>query len=219
MTEINKNSESVSVVKDSSSKSSKEKAPVSSNSKGDNRKFNKRSFKRKSKKDSSDTPDMFERVIKINRVMKVCKGGKRLGFRAVAVVGDLNGKVGIGLGKSNEVPGAIKKAIERAKKSLQTVDVLNGTIAHKVYGRFGSAAVIINPAPEGTGIIAGGSTRSILEAAGVRNAVAKSKGSSNAINSARASLNGLSQLMNESIESERRGVTLRIRKYAESEAL
>ena len=89
---------------------------------------------------------------------------------------------------------------------MQTVDVLNGTIAHKVSGRFGSASVIINPAPEGTGIIAGGPTNSILEVAGVRNAVAKSQGSSNAINSARASLNGLSQLKNEALESERRGI-------------
>lgn len=177
--------------------------------------------KPRNKKDNNkaDGEEWFERVIKINRVMKACKGGKRLGFRALVVVGDLNGKVGIGLGKSSEVPGAIKKAMDRAKKNLVTVTVLQGTLAHSVKGRFGSAKVLVHPAPEGTGIIAGGAARIILEAAGIRNAVAKSLGSSNPINSARATLQGLLSLRNQETESKRRGVKLSIRKPVVAEAV
>ena len=176
--------------------------------------------KKSRRKDSSQKgEEWFERVIKINRVMKACKGGKRLGFRALVVVGDLNGKVGIGLGKSNEVPGAIKKAMERAKKNLVSVTILQGTLAHSVIGRFGASKVLVNPAPEGTGINAGGAARIILEAAGIRNAVAKSLGSSNPINSARATLQGLLTLRTEENESKRRGVKLSIRKPVVSQAL
>ena len=180
----------------------------------------KNAHKRSRKKDhKSNQEEWFERVIKINRVMKACKGGKRLGFRALVVVGDLKGQVGIGLGKSSEVPGAIKKAMERAKKNLVTVTTLEGTLAHRVNGRFGSSKVLVNPAPEGTGIIAGGAARIILEAAGVRNAVAKSIGSSNPINSARATLQGLLSLRSEVTESKRRGIKLSIRKPVVSEAV
>jgi len=188
--------------------------------KKENHKRSDRSNKRPRKKDGvGANEEWFERVIKISRVMKACKGGKRLGFRALVVVGDLNGKVGIGLGKSNEVPGAIKKAMERAKKNLVTVTVLKGTLAHAVNGRFGASKVLVHPAPEGTGIIAGGAARIILEAAGIRNAVAKSLGSSNPINSARATLQGLLSLRSEEAESKRRGIKLSIRKPVVAEAL
>jgi len=140
--------------------------------------------------DDHDT-EYVEKVIKINRVNKVVKGGKRLAFRAFVISGNKNGKVGYGLGKSKEVPIAIRKAVERSKRNATKVNIVSGTLAHSVEGKFGSSRVIINPAKPGTGVIAGGAVRVILEAAGFRNIVAKSFGSRNPFNVANATLNGL----------------------------
>jgi len=133
----------------------------------------------------------IEKVIRIDRVNKVVKGGKRLAFRAIVVTGDQNGSVGFGLGKSKEVPTAIRKAIERSKKNRKKVNIVEGTIPHPVVGKFGSSSVVLRPAKPGTGVIAGGPVRILLEALGIRNVVAKTNGSGNAINTLHATLNGL----------------------------
>ncbi|MEW6067801.1 MAG: 30S ribosomal protein S5 [Nitrospirota bacterium] len=138
--------------------------------------------------------NLKDKVVYINRVAKVVKGGRRFSFTALVAVGDGEGAVGIGKGKASEVPEAIRKAIEQAKKSLIKFPIKDGTIPHRVIGRFGSGTVVINPAAKGTGIIAGGAVRAILEVAGVYNIVAKSIRSHNPFNSIKATLNGLASL-------------------------
>ena len=138
--------------------------------------------------------NLKDKVVFINRVAKVVKGGRRFSFTALVVVGDGEGTVGIGKGKASEVPEAIKKAIEQAKKSLLKFPIKDKTIPHRVIGRFGSGMVVVNPAVKGTGIIAGGAVRALLEVAGVHNIVAKSIGSHNPFNSVKATLNGLISL-------------------------
>ncbi|OHE60839.1 MAG: 30S ribosomal protein S5 [Thermodesulfovibrio sp. RBG_19FT_COMBO_42_12] len=138
--------------------------------------------------------NLKDKVVFINRVAKVVKGGRRFSFTALVVVGDGEGTVGIGKGKASEVPEAIKKAIEQAKKSLIRFPIKDATIPHRVIGRFGSGMVVVNPAVKGTGIIAGGAVRALLEVAGVHNIVAKSIGSHNPFNSVKATLNGLISL-------------------------
>jgi small subunit ribosomal protein S5 len=138
--------------------------------------------------------NLKDKVVFINRVAKVVKGGRRFSFTALVVVGDGEGTVGIGKGKASDVPEAIKKAIEQAKKSLIRFPIKDATIPHRVIGRFGSGIVVVNPAVKGTGIIAGGAVRAILEVAGVHNVVAKSIGSHNPFNSVKATLNGLASL-------------------------
>jgi len=138
--------------------------------------------------------NLKEKVVYINRVAKVVKGGRRFSFTALVVVGDGEGTIGIGKGKASEVPEAIRKAIEQARKTLVKIPVKDGTIPHRVVGRFGSGTVVINPAVKGTGIIAGGAARALLEVAGVQNVVAKSIGSHNPFNTVKATLNGLISL-------------------------
>ncbi len=138
--------------------------------------------------------NLKDKVVFINRVAKVVKGGRRFSFTALVVVGDGEGTVGIGKGKASEVPEAIKKAIEQAKKSLIRFPIKDATIPHRVIGRFGSGIVVVNPAVKGTGIIAGGAVRALLEVAGVHNVVAKSIGSHNPFNSVKATLSGLTSL-------------------------
>lgn len=140
--------------------------------------------------------DLAERIVYINRVAKVVKGGRRFSFSVIVVVGDANGHVGIGLGKAREVPEAIRKAGESARKNMFKIPLFQGTFPHDVTGKFGAASVLLRPASEGTGVIAGGACRSVLEMAGVRNALTKAFGTTNPHNLVRATLDGLRALRN-----------------------
>jgi small subunit ribosomal protein S5 len=140
--------------------------------------------------------ELAERIVYINRVAKVVKGGRRFSFSVIVVVGDAQGHVGIGLGKAREVPEAIRKAGESARKNMFMIPLAGGTFPHEVIGKFGAAKVLLKPASDGTGIIAGGACRSVLEMAGVRNALTKSFGTTNPHNMVRATINGLRSMRN-----------------------
>src|SRR5436189_3200072 len=149
--------------------------------------------------------DIKDTVVSINRVTKVVKGGKNLSFSALVVVGDGHGVVGFGVGKAKEVPSAIKKGIEAAKKSLIRVPLAGTTIPHRVVGNFGAGSVLMKPAPDGTGIIAGGAVRAVVEAAGITNILTKSLGSANPHNVVRATFAGLGSLTDPSTLARMRG--------------
>lgn len=141
--------------------------------------------------------ELIERVVHISRVAKVVKGGKRFSFSAIVVVGDGNGKVGYGLGKAREVPQAITKATDHAKREMIRVPVVDETIPHEVLGRYGAGKVVMKPASRGTGVIAGGPVRAVVEAAGIHNILTKCLGTNNPHNVIKATLNGLGQLMSQ----------------------
>lgn len=157
-----------------------------------------------------DQPKEFvEKLIKLNRTAKVVKGGRRFSFSALTVVGDQKGRVGFGFGKANDVTEAIRKSIDKAKRNLVTVPIKNGTIPHDILGKYKSSSVLLKPACSGTGIIAGGPVRAVLEAAGATDVLAKSLGSNTSVNVVRATFDAVSKLMDARTIAKNRGKTLK----------
>lgn len=159
------------------------------------------------KADNDTINELEERVVFVNRSAKVVKGGKNFGFSALVVVGDKNGHIGVGFGKANEVADAIRKSSEQARKSLFAVPMRGTTLPHAVSAKFGSSKIMMRPASEGTGVIAGGAMRAVLELAGYRNVLAKSLGSANQVNVVRATIAGINQLRTKDQVLQKRDVT------------
>ena len=164
---------------------------------------------RKKSQSAEDRNDgLREKMVAVNRVTKVVKGGRILGFAALTVVGDSDSKIGMGKGKSKEVPVAVQKAMDEARRNLNKVSLKNGTVYHTVIGKHGATKVMIQPAPEGTGIIAGGAMRAVFEVAGVSNVVAKAHGSTNPYNIVRATINGLMRVHTPAEIAAKRGLSV-----------
>lgn len=161
----------------------------------------------RNQRNQQEDNNWIEKVVQVSRVTKVVKGGKRMSFRVVAIVGDGEGQVGVGVGKAKDVVGAIQKAMADARKSLIKVPIVNTTLPHPIQVKFGSAVVLIKPAKQGTGVIAGGSVRIVLEAAGVQNATSKCLGSQSPLNNARAAIKALSELRTVEQVMETRGLS------------
>ena len=167
-----------------------------------------REQKKQERRREREPSDLVENVIHINRVAKVVKGGRRFSFSALVSVGDKKGNVGIALAKANDVSEAIRKAFDRAKRDMKKVPVENGTLPHEVLGQWGAGQVLMRPAAPGTGVIAGGAVRAVLDAAGVRDVLTKSLGTNNPINVARATMDGLRQLVTREQVARERGCTV-----------
>lgn len=159
--------------------------------------------------DKDQPKEFIEKLVKLNRTSKTVKGGRRMSFSALTVVGDQKGRVGYGFGKANDVSEAIRKSIDKAKKNLVTVPLKNGTIPHDVQAEYKSSSVLLRPACSGTGIIAGGAVRAVMDAAGVTDVISKSQGSRTSVNVVRATFNAVTGMMNARSVAQNRGKTLK----------
>ena len=166
------------------------------------------SRRRRGRERDEEADELDERVVHIARTAKVIKGGRRFAFRAVVVVGDNKGSVGLGVGKAREVPEAIRKGSERARKNMKQISLTGTTIPHEIIQEFGAARVLLKPASPGTGVIAGGGVRAVVEAAGIKDILTKSMGSANMLNVVQATMQALTRLKDPAVEAKRRGVPL-----------